>query len=193
MKNIKTYWALAFCMCLSQMLYAQKKDQGPTLVITAEYMREVPSLQSRINDGSFTSPVPKNKEVNPRRGIPSEVYNLNALPVGGDPLIPLSRSATRSQSRAPLLTFDALSNSTAPPTDPTGAVGPNHYMNAYNSGFRIYDRSGNPLTPHASLAAIWPGESLGDPIVLYDRYADRWFIAQFSDSPNGVRSLGVGQ
>ncbi len=186
MKNVNKYMLLScLYLSLSYSLLAQV-GQGPTLITTAEYMREAPSLKSRIKDGSFTSPVPRKKEVNPRRGIPSEVYNLNALPIGGDPLISINRSATRSQARTPLLTFDALSNGNATPTDPTGAVGPDHYVSAYNSGFRVYDRNGDPLTPNASLATIWPGESLGDPIVLYDRYADRWLITQFSRSPNGV-------
>ena len=78
------------------------------------------------------------------------------------------------------------------PTDPTGAVGPNHYVYAFNSGFGIRDKSGNVLVPEASLATIFPGESLGDPIVVYDNYADRFIIMQFSNTPNGFL-IAVGQ
>ena len=55
-------------------------------------------------------------------------------------------------------------------------------MHSYNSGFVIFDRDGNVLMPHSSLANIWPGETSGDPIVLYDRYADRFVITQFDSS-----------
>ena len=43
--------------------------------------------------------------------------------------------------KGPLLTFDAviqLMNL----LDPTGAVGPNHYVTACNSGFAIFDKAG---------------------------------------------------
>jgi hypothetical protein len=74
------------------------------------------------------------------------------------------------------------------PPDPTGAAGPNNYVQAVNSTYRVYDKEGTALTPPYALHTLWPGySSKGDPIVMYDRYADRWFISQFhytgSDSP----------
>jgi len=57
---------------------------------------------------------------------------------------------------------------------------------AFNSGFGILDRSGNVLVPEASLATLFPNEDLGDPVVVYDNYADRFIIMQFSDTPNGI-------
>ncbi|MBK7029747.1 MAG: hypothetical protein IPH45_11250 [Bacteroidales bacterium] len=81
------------------------------------------------------------------------------------------------QGRAPILTFEAAS-ATATPTDPTGAVGPNHFVNAWNTSFRIWDKAGNPLTAVASLGTVLPG-TMGDPIVIYDHFADRWLITEF--------------
>lgn len=92
--------------------------------------------------------------------------------------------ATR-QGRAPSLVFDADTTPQAGVTDPTGAVGPNHYLAAWNIGFRIFDKSGNPLTPEANLGTILNGNNLGDPIVLYDPWADRYIITEFDDNPNG--------
>lgn len=72
------------------------------------------------------------------------------------------------------------------PPDPNGDVGPNHYIQMVNLGFQVFDKSGTALTIPVDLATIWnnlPGPwsgNYGDPIVLYDELADRWFMSQFS-------------
>ncbi|MBK9099325.1 MAG: T9SS type A sorting domain-containing protein [bacterium] len=74
------------------------------------------------------------------------------------------------------------------PPDPSGDVGLNHYMLATNVRFQIWNKTGTSLLGPLNLGTIWSGfpgpwaSSLndGDPIVLYDETADRWFIAQFS-------------
>lgn len=72
------------------------------------------------------------------------------------------------------------------PPDTVGDVGPNHYVQAVNLLFRVFDKSGTPLTPPQPIsvlfAALGPPCSNtddGDPIVLYDSFADRWIITQF--------------
>lgn len=91
-------------------------------------------------------------------------------------------------SKKPLFTFDAATSGSTP-TDPTGAIGPNHYVNAWNSAFAIYDLEGNVLSPPANLMTIggtFDNEDLGDPIVFYDYFADRFVLTQFSDTPNSL-------
>jgi hypothetical protein len=93
-------------------------------------------------------------------------------------------------------TWDGIpSNFTAAPPDNNGDVGPNHYFETVNSRFQIWNKTGTSLLGPLSLGTIWSGfpgpwsTSLndGDPIVLYDEAAGRWFIAQFSlpNYPNG--------
>lgn len=73
------------------------------------------------------------------------------------------------------------------PPDPTGAAGPDHYIQAVNSSYRIYNKDGSAASSPSSLASLWPGSvSDGDPIVMYDRFADRWFISQFQVTSNKV-------
>jgi hypothetical protein len=73
------------------------------------------------------------------------------------------------------------------PSDSNGAVGPNHYVEVVNNRVRVYDKSGNPLTPpfrqsalFASLGGLCATVDDGDPIVLYDKLADRWQVSQFA-------------
>lgn len=102
-----------------------------------------------------------------------------------DPLIQ-DQMGTR-EMRAPIVNFNGQSGSAYPP-DPSGAAGPNHYVQAVNSSVRVYTKTGSAV-PGAtySLSSFWPGSSNeGDPIVMYDRHADRWFISQFQSSPNQI-------
>ena len=92
-------------------------------------------------------------------------------------------------------TWDGVTAQGYAPPDPSGDVGPNHYMEATNVRFQIWNKTGTSLLGPLNLGTIWAGfpggwsSSLndGDPIVLYDEAADRWFIAQFSlpNYPNG--------
>jgi hypothetical protein len=86
------------------------------------------------------------------------------------------------QTRAPSLVFETLTDQTnGCPSDPTGAIGIDYYLAAWNPAFRFYDRSGNPVTPAASLATLL-GNNLGDPIVFYDAEADRYVITAMASN-----------
>ncbi|MHC1776402.1 MAG: GEVED domain-containing protein [Lentimicrobium sp.] len=151
--------------------------QGPTLVVDAIFLGEIPSIESQIANGTFKPTENLVKEFNPKRWGSNTSVPGKGLPVGNDPLWDQQSRAAQTQGRAPILTFEAAASGSTP-TDPTGAVGPNHFVNSWNSAFRIWDKAGNPLTPEASLGTIFPG-TLGDPIVIYDRYADRFLITEF--------------
>lgn len=74
------------------------------------------------------------------------------------------------------------------PPDPTGAAGIEHYVQAINSQYRVYKKDGTPATGGGpfTLGSLLYSTNDGDPIVLYDKYADRWFISQFKTSGNKV-------
>lgn len=71
------------------------------------------------------------------------------------------------------------------PYDPSGAAGPSHYVQMINSTtFRIYNKTSGALLLTGTLGNLWnpvTGNS-GDPIVLYDKPANRWMLAQFGTS-----------
>ncbi|MER0442251.1 3-coathanger stack domain-containing protein [Emticicia sp. W12TSBA100-4] len=67
------------------------------------------------------------------------------------------------------------------PPDPVLSVGPNHVVQMINLVHRVYDKSGNPLTPALKFSQIASTSTDdGDPITLYDHMADRWILLQFS-------------
>ncbi len=75
------------------------------------------------------------------------------------------------------------------PPDANLAVGPNHIVQWVNVYFAVYNKSGTLLAGPTPGNALWSGfggpcetENQGDPIVQYDRQADRWVMTQFANS-----------
>ncbi|MDD4374141.1 MAG: T9SS type A sorting domain-containing protein [Bacteroidales bacterium] len=73
------------------------------------------------------------------------------------------------------------------PPDTEGDVGPDHYFLMINSSFAIYNKEGVKLYGPADNSTLWDGfpgpwsgTNDGDPIVVYDEGADRWFASQFA-------------
>jgi hypothetical protein len=109
--------------------------------------------------------------------VQSSAPALN-IPAPASP--PFEGISNQDNANHPAIGFRVL------PPDTVGDVGPNHYVQAVNLLFRVFDKSGNPLTPTQPIsvlfAALGPPCSNtddGDPIVLYDSFADRWIITQF--------------
>jgi hypothetical protein len=187
MKKITLLLILFSLVSITPSLFAQKTEA----VKANKYGKLNPptmvkSIAQQIKDGTFIGVNP-NEEARlgheKKRGANNTIPG-KGLPVGIDPLVENQKSAISHQGREPSLVFDAnVSNYT--PSDPTGAVGPNHFIGAWNTGFKIFDKDGAPLTPEASLSTLFPGNAIGDPIVFYDAEADRFVITEFDSNPNG--------
>lgn len=132
-------------------------------------------------------------------GKPREVVNrtipkVQPVPSGANRT--LQNFPGRLSTPNPLLTFqglDSIDNQTVlgftvMPPDTEGDVGPSHYFEWVNLVFTIYDKTtGTAVLGPLPGNAFWAGfggpceaDNDGDPIVLYDHLADRWFVQQFS-------------
>ncbi|MBZ9631122.1 T9SS type A sorting domain-containing protein [Salegentibacter sp. LM13S] len=162
----------------SIFLGQDRETAGPVYI---DSTKAVPS--SAMSKRKLIPPAKEFKIYNPRnRGI-NKIVPGKGLPKTKDEA--LQQKMGEIPVKAPYFTFEAASTQ-ATPTDPTGAAGPNHYVNGWNSAFSIFDKSGNRIMEPASLASIggeFTNETLGDPIILYDDFADRFIISQFSDTP----------
>ena len=75
------------------------------------------------------------------------------------------------------------------PPDTNGAVGATQYVQIVNEGYQVFDKAtGNTVLGPASIESIWAGfggvcqtAGNGDPVVLYDKMANRWVISQFAN------------
>src|SRR5262249_34656642 len=72
------------------------------------------------------------------------------------------------------------------PPDTNGDVGPNHYIQAVNSAFAIYNKTGTLLASFTE-NALWAGSGTfcdgnggAAPAVIYDSIADRWILTNLA-------------
>jgi hypothetical protein len=76
---------------------------------------------------------------------------------------------------------------TGAPPDANLAVGPNHIVAMVNTQYVVFDKSGAILVGPINGNALFSGvgglcetSNRGDPILQYDRLADRWILSQFA-------------
>lgn len=181
----KTYYLIffAFLFCFagnSQSKFPPVSIEQGTFLGESIPLRDFPKVAEVGPDDYFIIP-------NNLRNAPK--LNPDALPVNGDPLAIQNPAPTRSPSEL-LESWDGINRPQAGgavPPDPSGAVGPNHYVHAVNLAVIIFDKTGNILEGPVSLGAFFgTGVSNGDPIVMYDQIADRWFVSQFNIGTNAL-------
>jgi len=194
MKTTVSLFLLITVVLYTPYLFSQSQEsekaefygimQVPTLV---------PSLAQQMKEGTFVGVDPNEqiKVVDQKRRGANITVPGKGLPKTVDELVQNQMNVVKHEARDPKLVFNA-STTNSIPSDPTGAIGSNHFIGAWNRGFRIFDKQGNPLTEEASLSTIFPGNTNYDPIVLYDVEADRFVITLANVSPNGF-SIAVCQ
>ncbi|QQR72141.1 MAG: choice-of-anchor J domain-containing protein [Holophagales bacterium] len=121
-----------------------------------------------------------------REGMPGEDLNKTTGPQSIDLLV--QDWIGSGEMPAPSISFNGPSNvSGVSPPDPVGDVGPNHYVAMSNLSFQVFSKTGTSLYGPALNNTLWSGfggpcqtENAGDPVVLYDQFADRWLLTQFT-------------
>ncbi len=86
-------------------------------------------------------------------------------------------SAQSIRVASPIVVFDAYSSGSQP-TDPAMAIGPNHVFVVFNTGFAIYDKSGNDVGGgQRPVTDIFSGGGCCDLTASFDQAAERWVIS----------------
>jgi hypothetical protein len=159
---------------------------GPVCVSTD--LRDLPYIPPAPKTlGRLLGPYPHRENRSPSGSQTSGLVEIESLIKGVLQPVPAMPS--------PLLTFGGMNaaqvGANVPPPDTIGDVGPNHYVQAVNDAFRIFNKLGNPRTPVTTFNSFFAplkgtpcGENQngGDPFVFYDQLADRWVITDFASA-----------
>ncbi|CAI8337932.1 MAG: Uncharacterised protein [Flavobacterium sp. SCGC AAA160-P02] len=189
---IKQYFILIYFICIISYSFAQ---ESPSVISQGRFVGKTIPLRD------FEESPVKEYKINEIRIIPNnlranEKLDPAGLPVDGRDLMrqPFLGKSTPAYSIEQ--NFNGISSNEsggATPPDPTGAVGPNHYINAVNSVLKIFDKSGNLLVGPTNLGTfLGNGTNGGDPIIMYDQIANRFFVSQFGTAQNSL-VLGVSE
>jgi hypothetical protein len=150
---------------------------------------EQPKLISHV-----TSPPVRDMPPQARRGGPPDEKPRHR-PAGrrssGDVVDPVVQTSTTTAASAQMFgQWEGMGEGypgfqvTALPPDPNIAVGPNHIVQWVNNAFVVFDKSGGQVIAPVSDDTFWGASTcnqlggFSDPIVQYDRAADRWLVGE---------------
>lgn len=187
MKKTILFWGVLF---LSMQLVAQQvpnKPQKPYSVGKPDRIIKVPSIASRLGKLKKAD-LSAVKEMKDGRASKYDIV-IGKGSTGDDILAKKpNRLKNKTPGRTPSLVFDTGASSSQP-TDPAGAVGPNHYISVINTGFQIFDKDGNSLTGGvlAPNPTIFTSSGCCDLTALYDDAADRWVLSFLNGGGAGAQ------
>lgn len=162
---------------LSNIFAQQIKNTKIIYLKNAGFAISKPLIDMPVVSGDDDKDISEKEEARPRRVLPKNVNHKAVSPV----VDPIVQNTMGSKTMAgPIQNWQAQSGNFFPP-DPSGAAGTNHYYQGVNCKIQVFNKTGTSLAGPFNLNTLWPGSTNdGDPVVLYDKYADRWFIAQFN-------------
>ncbi|MEP6945548.1 MAG: carboxypeptidase-like regulatory domain-containing protein [Acidobacteriota bacterium] len=179
-------------------LAIKRAQNRKTVVLPMEYLGESEALSvlarrdlPRVEKGNG---MVQESEVEPLIELPGQTLS-DLGPVVGAFLqsdIPATANALAGASfEGPGTGLAGFSLSGAPP-DTTMAVGPNHIVAWVNSQYAVFSKSGSVITGpvngntlFSGVANLCSSTNRGDPILQYDRMADRWILSQFAFNTSG--------
>jgi len=185
MKNKNFLFAIAFLFSFgmfAQDLFPPVEIIQGTFIGTTIPLRDFPTTV-------YDTDEVKTMTIFPNRSRYNAKVNEDALPLN-DINLNVQKEKGGVHTYALEQNFVGFDNTGFTPPDPTGAVGPNHYVHAVNSSIKIFDKTGALIAGPTSLGAfLGISSNMGDPIVLYDQLADRYFVSEFGALNN---SLAIG-
>jgi hypothetical protein len=181
MKKIALF---SFLLAFTSGAFAQQqnKEAGNSSYIKPVSFHITRPLRELSNSEMKTS-APNEEELGDGPGKhPAPVFNpqKNYPP---DPVVQQTPGALTLDT--PLVNFEG-GNWTYRP-DANGAAGPNHYVQGVNlCNFNIYNKTGQLLL--STDMSVLGGSCSDDPIVMYDKFADRWVV---TDVAYNYKNLSV--
>lgn len=178
--------------CLASNLepsYAAAPDSNPKVEVNAAVHSDTsPPLRGM----SSQSPGAESHREKPLKTFPG-ITSSNTQP---DPALQTTPTGPAVATSA-LINFAGVGNGdygfspNAAPPDTNGAVGATQYVQWVNESFAVFDKATGAIAPGFPKAGntLWSGfgggcqnNNDGDPIVQYDKMANRWILTQFSVS-----------
>ncbi len=165
-------------LCSPLFLSAQSTTPTSTYIHCTKFfeskpMRDLPDYKPEAGATRKEAADRKRNLLRTKRAVPKEANDYS------DP-VRQTAYGTRIGSIAPIENFAGSTDSIWDPGDPNGAVDSTYYVQTLNVTYSVFDKHGNVILPAKDLGSLWSGDPQdGDPVVLYDKFADRWVITEF--------------
>jgi hypothetical protein len=183
-------------------------DSSTSLTSNTTSTATTTSLGPHVGSGTFLGVSPAVSEL-PVLQVPAisslnlrDSENLGATSgtssTAQDPVVQHGKGKGVGNLTAPRANFDGIclpygqkcaqpSSCGCLPPDPNGAAGLTQYVQMVNSDFAVFSKStGQAVRPATPINELWAGTNTecathndGDPVVVYDQYANRWVLTEF--------------
>jgi hypothetical protein len=187
--------ARTFILCslalLAVQAFAQKSKTvviQPTGFAVSQPLRDLPVELSAFANREMPEPRPSPLRSQARPG-----------PVGPDPVLQTQEVPFVGANIG--VSFAGIGANGFAPSDSNMAVGPNHVVETVNVRLAVYSKTGTLLSGPTSFGTFFAplggncANGASDPIVLYDRAADRWLISDigYTGSSPFLECIGVSK
>lgn len=174
MNSIKTTLLTLLLFIVYTTSAQENKAMKASFTGTVSSMEHVPSIASRFE---LAPAIVDEKEMMDGRSSKNIIISGKDSQTENDFLASNPHSLTQKiKGKTPSLVFDTYTSGSTP-TDPALAVGPDHVIVVFNTGFIIYDKDGNDLTGMVSPnPTIFPSGGCCDLTASYDKAADRFVL-----------------
>lgn len=185
---------VVICLALTTALASAKTDKSSKTTVTypSGYAVSQPLTELPIDISNFA-----NREMPEPRPTPKG----NAAFRSGQPDSALQKEALPNVGATLGVDFDGIPAQGFAPPDSNLAVGPNHIVETVNVRLAVYNKSGTLLSGPTNFGTFFAPlggncqNGASDPIVLYDRAADRWLISDigYTGSAPFLECIGVSK
>ena len=170
-----------FCLTAQDIPVRPKTIKTGTFIGISKPLRDIPAISKE--DYLLMEAKAKKRGKNTPWDVPTYPFASSSLPKGPDAAWQKT-GGKASMPKAPIVNFEGQTSPYYPP-DCNGATGPNHYMQTVNTTYAIYNKSGTIVAGPTNMNLLFgsvTGATYndGDPVILYDEQADRWFATEFS-------------
>lgn len=102
--------------------------------------------------------------------------NTNPQPDGA-----LQSVAGTNATNGTIESFDGVAGQGYVPLDANGMVGSNYYVQTINSVYAVWNKNGTAKLAQTDFKKLFGSFTAddGDPVTMYDKFADRWIITEF--------------
>ena len=189
MSNNRKFLALSMILitcCLAMTASLAYGQQAKTTVIypsahaTSQHLRELPIDVLGFRDEEAERPRP----------IPMSSHRAATGLTKADPVAQTEERPLVAATKG--INFDGIGSQGFAPSDVNLAIGPNHIVQTVNVRLAVFNKSGAPLSGPTNLTTFFAplagdcAAGASDPIVNYDRLADRWVISDIGIAVGGA-------
>ncbi len=189
MSNNRKFLTLSMILiacCLAMTVSLAYGQQAKTTVIfpsahaTSQHLRELPIDVLGVRDEEAERPRP----------IPMSSHRTATGVTKADPVAQTEVRPLVSASKG--VNFDGIGSQGFAPSDVNLAIGPNHIVQTVNVQLAVFNKSGALLSGPTNLTTFFAplagdcAAGASDPIVNYDRLADRWVVSNIGIAVGGA-------